>query len=488
MSGTLRIDRVAATSGRFGAHHGVGGLRAGASLALGEEVGRGGFGTVSAIASVDGRAPSRPLLAKVLDDAPLGQIQGGADRIADNLAALLAKLEGRADEDWCELLLALPFSVGFATVRGRTTLVALMLDLRALGYEASPFAETDKMVGYLARPAVERQVLAASFAAKVALLEEIGLIHGDLNTQNLLISYGDLDVQVIDVDAGVLVVRGDEIPLTPGKPDGFMPPEVKQPSAPGQIDMSAYRAAAERWPVGCIVGYLAFGVHPAFFLEEISAASIGAYALERPGWPEIDPGSPLFTTAPASRNAYPQMLAAFGSLPEEVIATFRRLFAAGLDADRRPGAREWVGALKILRSPPRFVEVRTDGNCLIAGMQVSVEWQAQGTAAVEVQEVLLGGAARSLGTFAGAGSVTVALSRSAGFVLTARNGHGEAHATAGPIRVLPAPAFAKGRPPRPRLGGGPRLPLDFTSARPSYTPVSAPRPALLRPPRPKALR
>lgn len=488
MSGALRIDQIAASSPRFAAHHVADLPRAGAVIKLGEDVGRGGFATVFAVESVDGVAPSRPLLAKVFDDSALRGVKGGGERIAAGVSDLIARLEGRVDDDWLDLLLALPFCIVFADRQGQISLTGLMLDLRALGYEPSPFGDTAEMARYLARPLVDRQELAASFARKAELFEDVGLVHGDLNGQNLLVSYSKRDIQVIDFDAGVLVVRGDEYPLTPGKPDGFMPPEVKQPSAPGQIDISAFVPPSERWSVACIVGYLLFGSHPAFFLEEISAASIRDYARAVPGWPEIDPHSALFTSTSENRAAYPKMRAVFDSLPDEVVATFRQLFAAGLSADHRPAASEWIRTLTILRSPPRFIEVVTDGACVIASMPVTVTWRAEGTASVEVRVVYPRGEARSLGAFPGAGSASVELPESAGFVLTACNSYGEVHAVAGPIRVLPAPALAVNRPTRPSIG---RPPVDWPRSAPyrhSYRSAPPLRPASLRQPRPAAVR
>jgi serine/threonine protein kinase len=483
MNGTVRIDRVAATSTRFAAHHGVEAPARGATLTLGEEVGRGGFATVFAVADIGGRTPVRPLLVKAFDDAALAGVSGGAGRIAAGLADLIGKLEYRAGGDWLEQLLALPFHVAFVTGPNGATLAALMLDLRALGYEPSPFGDTAEMARYLARPATERQELAASFAAKAELLEAIGFVHGDLNGQNLLLAHTRQDVQVIDVDAGVLVVRGDERPLTPGKPDGFMPPEVKRPTAPGQIDMTFYAPTSERWSVACVIGYLIFGAHPGFFLEEISAASIDAYAGERPGWPELDRGSPLFTSVTENRAAYAAMRTVFDALPEDVTATFRALFAAGLDPGRRPAAAEWTRALTVLRSPPCFVEAAADGDCLIKGMPASVSWNAEGAASVEVLVVSLLGEARSLGSFGSKASTTTELAESAGFVLLARNPRGEARAIVGPVRVLPPPPRPP-RPTRPRTVGTPSPRLRGVRSGPSLPSAPPLRPVSIRGPRP----
>jgi serine/threonine protein kinase len=485
MNGAFRIDRVAAASARFAAHHGLGTPAAGNTIALGEEVGRGGFGTVFAVAAIGGGAPARPLLLKVFDDAGLwAAVEGGAARIAAGVSDLIARLKERTDEEWPDLLLALPFGVVFGRGGSGSSLAVLMLDLRHLGYEPSPFGDNAEMTRYLARPLVDRQDLAASFIRKAELLEEIGFIHGDLNAQNLLLSYTRRDVQVIDVDAGALIVRGDERPLTPGKPDGFMPPEVKQPAVPGQIDMSAYLPSSERWSVACVVGYLIFGSHPGFFLEEISAASIRGYAEERPGWPEIDPRSRLFTSVPENRAAYAAMRVVFDSLPDEIISAFRKLFAAGLDADQRPTAPDWTRALTTMCSPPRFTRLEADGTCVIAGMPVTVAWKAEAAARVEVLLVTAGGEVRPVGDFRSAGSLEIELPESAGFVLVARNPYGDVHGIAGPIRVLPMPQLALRRPSRPVLRypplDGPRaLPLRYSL--PSAPPL---RPAHLRPPRP----
>jgi serine/threonine protein kinase len=450
MSGSCRIDRSAACSTRFAAHHRVETATNGTTLRLGRKVGAGGFATVFTVESIDGKPPSRPLLAKVFHDSALSAVPGGAQRIAKGIGALIDKLEQLPADRWCYELLALPYCVAFARWKGRSALVALMLDLGALGYEACPLGDTDELKRYLARTVDERQELARAFAEKAALLEEVGLVHADLNRENLLVRYTPPDVQVLDVDAGVLIERGDERPLTPGKTDGFMPPEIKQPDAPGQIDLDAYVPAAERWSIGCLVGYLLFAAHPVFYLEEISAASIAAYATERPGWPVIDQRSPLFTTADENRVAYPNMLSLFEDVPTEVGRTFQKLFFAGPDADSRPTASEWCEALSTMRTPPELIDLQLDAACVLAGMSVTLSWQTKRAAAVEVWLTEAGRSPRLLGSVPTTGSLALPLERDSSIELVARNSYGEVRQVAGTVCVLPMPAITRYRIPRPR--------------------------------------
>src|SRR4029077_11886242 len=137
MGSALSIDSVELCSPRFAAHHRVALPSAGSTVLIGPEMARGGFGLLHPGEALDGTKPSVALIAKLFHREALEEV-GGAARILGNMDRLLAALEYRHDRGWTEELLALPFCLINSYLDGEGCLVALMLDLRALGYRHFP--------------------------------------------------------------------------------------------------------------------------------------------------------------------------------------------------------------------------------------------------------------------------------------------------------------------------------------------------------------
>ena len=184
-----------------------------------------------------------------------------------------------------------------------------MLDLEPLGCKA-PFGDCEDedddraYERYCALDSLDRVDLALRFAERAALLERVAFLHCDLNPPNLQLNLTSRDVQVIDFDAGMVLVRGDERRLTAGKPDDCMPPEVKVPGR-SRPALERYTAHAERWSIGSLMGLFLTGEHPGFFLRMFGARTVDAYARSAHTWPDIDIGGPLFRAAPAWRTTTP---------------------------------------------------------------------------------------------------------------------------------------------------------------------------------------
>jgi hypothetical protein len=423
-----RITSMAATCATFADHHGLPLPGHHAVVALDGERAAGGFGTVHPVAALDGAVPARPLLAKLFDPDALAA-GGGPTPVVDLLAMLFAALETHGDAAWPDAVLALPYHVCHAEVDGLSRLIALMLDLGALGYEEPPFADRAHVPAYLRRPARERVALAHRMAARVALLSDVGLVHGDLNPENLLVNMSTLDVQVIDLDSGVVLVTGDERPRTAGKPDECMPPEVKgvDPRGPS-ADPGLYTAEAERWSHGSLIGYCLFGVHPGFFLRAISRTAIEAYAAQPQRWPEIDRSGPLFTTIPQNRSAYARMLDGLRELPLGTRDLLAALFRAGLDGAARPRPEEWRDTLAGLQRPPVIEVLAVDQDIVLEGDDVAITWSVPNAAFVEL---------RPGGRQAAEGRVVVTARETMRVELDAFNDYG-ADSARGPL-VLVAP-------------------------------------------------
>jgi hypothetical protein len=378
----VEVTQVDVAGLAFAGHHGLRVPRVGDRLEIDTARDAGSFGAIHAVAALDGAAPPRPILAKVFD--PDATTRDDAATLADLLGMLHAALETHGGPDWPAGVLALPYGLLRAQVDGRPRLVALMLDLAALGYAAPPFADRAAVPAYMRRPRRDRIELARCLADRFDALSDLGFLHADLNPDNLMFNMTTLDAQVIDFDAGTVVITGTERPRTAGRPDDCMPPEVKR-GGHAPVDLDAYTPAAERWAHGSLIGYCLFGVHPGFFLSRISRSAIEEYAAQPLRWPEIDTAGPLFTDVAANRRAYGRMVDELRELPLGTRDLFAELFRAGLDGAARPAPSEWRDTLAGLQRPPAIEDLRVDQELVLEGDDVAITWSVPNAAFVELK-------------------------------------------------------------------------------------------------------
>jgi serine/threonine protein kinase len=455
----LQVQKVHGQSRHFARFHHAPLPRRGTVLARGKELAAGGFGTVYPLTGIGGKPLRRPLLAKLFHSSTLDE-HGGPGELIARVVGLQDRLDRSQVRDWPDALLALPYWIASCEHDGRDELVAMMLDLGHLGYEEIGF-ESQEAERHRALPWYERVELACSYAQRAALLESLSYVHADQNPENLLFNTQTLDTQIIDFDAGVVVEKGDERPLTPGKPDDCMPPEIKRPGLNvDPIDIESYTPGAERWSVGSIVGLILFGIHPGFFLRFLSAKTIAGYAGQGPCWPQIDLGSREFRSE--IEASYFSFLPLFEAAPGGTREAFARFFAAGTNGDLRPSAREWVDALELARKPPRLEELTLGPDVALEGSELEVSWQFDGADRVECPE---------LGTLEPSGSATLTAHRSTRLSFEAFNRYGRTSERTRMVRVVPLPRIE--RIPVPAF---PSFDLRARIPRPLATPPPQPMP------------
>ena len=378
MASEVIIAHVEAASAAFSQHHQVDVPQDGARLRLGDDVGHGAFGTVYPVESIDGRPPSQQILAKVFGTTQMAGGGGPASTIAKTHDLHLA-LESSGVPAWPDAILGLPYCLFRGSVQGKPTLVALMLDLRARGYTPAPFTEQDELKNYNRRPQQDRIDIAVRLCERLRLLEDIGFVHGDLNSDNLLFNLRDRDVQVIDFDSGVVLKTGNERPDTAGKTDDCMPPEVKGAGTGQQVYLDVFTPEAERWSTGSLIGYCLLGFHPGFFLRAISKTVVDGYARAHETWPEIHVDGPLFTKLRDNQRHYGALRDRCLQLPRQVRERFAEFFNAGIDGSRRPTAAQWRDTLTILTRPPEIDRFTISEPTVFQGMVVELAWATTGS-------------------------------------------------------------------------------------------------------------
>jgi Protein tyrosine and serine/threonine kinase len=417
---TVRVTDVLSESRLFAQRHELRLPRAGDTFSLDAELGYGTFGEVWSTQVVKGRSGKSAVAVKVVKEP---------HSLVDAVTALQRALERNAGPEWPDRLLAVPFSIVTAELDGEPREVIFMLDLVALGYEnAKPFFEKPQDQAYRERPVHERIELAYSYARGAALLEAIGFIHGDQNIPNLMLNPETLDAQILDFDAGAVLVTGRERAKAKGKEDDCIPPEAKVPTPEGfDVDTSRWDAVAERWSVGTLVGYLALGLSPAFFLPRINARIVDAYAEEGP-WPEVDPSSKQL--GPGKEAVYEYWLPHLEAAPGRIVETFGRFFRAGTRGDDRPTAEDWIDALDAARQKPTFKSLEVAPLVAPEGAEVVITWEAEGAERVE---------SAVLGDLPAKGEAHIAADKTTRHTLTAINFYGRVEKSTEVVRVVPLP-------------------------------------------------
>lgn len=436
---SMQVKKVLSDSPAFARCHNLRLPEAGDTYSLGPERGGGAFGYVWSAESPDPRSGEPPIVIKE---------SKGIVPLADRVAALQVALAGSSDPDWAERLLAFPFAVVLAEIEGTECEAIFMLDLASLGYEqADPVFEAG-LEEYLRRPVHERVELTHSYAQAAATLEEIGFIHGDQNLLNLMLNFETLDTQIIDLDAGAILVTGRERAAAEGKKDDCRPPEVAVLTANGwEVDKSLWDAGAERWSVGSLVGYLSFGTHPAFFLARATISIINTYAEEGP-WPEFD--LTLEHASPGAEPRYKFWRPLFDAAPGRLTETFVRFFQAGTRGAERPTAQEWADALAPARQKPQFISLEVEPPVVPEGTEVVISWEAEGAEHVEHPD---------LGKLPAKGEASLVMEQSARHAVTAVNYYGRVAAQTDVVRVVPLPKLTS-----IPLAGFPGLELQATIA------------------------
>jgi hypothetical protein len=416
---TVRVTRVVSKLPGFAREHGIDLPRKGHTFTLDAERGFGGFGAIHPVR--DAAGGGRPALVVKVPSEDCTWLGSAVETLHRALSA-------RPAREWAHLLLAVPFVVAEAEIEGEIKEVTFMLDLFALGYREPRDGELSSP-DYQRLPAHRHVEYADAFARATAFLESIRFLHGDLNEPNLLLHDEHLDVQLVDLDSGAIVVKGDERARVQGKPlfPDAIPPEAMKPGADQSVDKSAWDLSAERWSVGYLLGYLIFGVPPSFFLQYSSAKSIDAYS--RAGqWPDIDLDDPLFK--PGAEAAYTYWRPHLANAPGGVTETFIRFFRAGTNGDLRPTAQDWVDALAPARRPPRFTSIGIDRTVAPEGTEVVLSWETEGAEYVEHP---------GIGRLDASGEATLVAGSPGRQQLTAVNYYGRTEELTEPLRVVPLP-------------------------------------------------
>lgn len=365
-----------------------------ASIELEDQpLGAGGFGEVYRVVAVNGRRVPAQVVKLLFDQ------HGIARRNLQTIRELQRRLRQRDQElratSGRSLLESYPGLLGApqfsfeGIMNGRPVSGYSANDLTAMGMEQfSAILESDQKVrAYQALPLETKLQIAGQLVTTFEFLSSrILFIHADMKAEALFVDTKKLRCAMIDFDSGALAQRPDDQPSTYGTLQDWLAPEVARQLATGRPGACVQvNLLCDVWSINVALHYLLCGLHPYFFLAEISERSMRDY-LSNYRWPEAGPRCSYFRSELSQiYRCYLDFLRR--TVPEEIIRRFQATFNEGYaDPSRRTTYGQWRIALVLARTrisePP--VEIQyfvADRQHLVDDRPVQLTWRITGPVA-----------------------------------------------------------------------------------------------------------
>ena len=303
--------------------------------------------------------------------------------------------------------------------------------------------------GYLARPLWERLRLAASIATAVDDLDEAAIVHGAINTANVLLDATRSAVMLTGLANATVGRSGvDRCQLS----DGHLAPELYDRFG---VHPEVTDAVTDRWSLAVVLHHVIFGAHPYWYLTDLAQATLDA-----------DRAGPDHSIEPAHQDYRDWRRAEFAALPTAVADLFRQVFRTGrTDRQARPSAATWACELQRWAGPPQVDLLDVDRTYISPGESVTVRWRTR-----HAQNVLVAGPGYGVVTNDVEGSLELAPTTSGAIRLRAVGPYGTTEATSTTISVLAIPPWC-GSAPTPRIRQAPAPAI--TALRPNLPPLDA---------------
>jgi serine/threonine protein kinase len=296
-----------------------------------------------------------------LDDRPLPKAgaHGAIFRVrtVDGIRVsgkLVKRISGGFPPDLKDIVNALRVNVGGYPPEERASLCALPLFLfeSSLGgepfdgylmreVEGRTFLEilTEDINEYINLPLETRLLLCLQFVEGMNVLYGCGIIHTDLNAQNLILDLPRRRLAIIDLDGGA-VANTASIPVALKFEPGWLAPEIDR-----QLVGSTRRAAAvldtriDLWSIACGIHHLLFGLSPFFFIA--NQPDVETY-LKRHRWPSLKDLSEIEVQ---NTEAFDYFERAYAAVPE-LHPLLQQSFQNGyLDPSLRINPYHWMRVL-----------------------------------------------------------------------------------------------------------------------------------------------
>lgn len=355
------------------------------------QMGQGGFGVAYRSERFDGRRV-RPQVIKLLTDNGSGIAQHGLNTIRDlqhRLRAENQRLAGQLLSKY-PALQGVPLLSFEGEIAGTPVFGYSAYDLVKSGFvEFAKILDNDtKFRALLALPVQARMRIAGELVAAFELLKSnVQFIHADIKADALFVDTTGYHCAIIDFDSGALARNANDRPTTFGTRQDWLAPEIiKQLDQPGNTSrVIRVDLLSDVWSVNIAIHYLLFGLHPLFFLSEISQRSMDAY-LQQYKWPAADTSFRYFRKEVAP--VYRKYMAFVGrSVPPKIIEKLAHTVNEGFrDPNRRTLYGQWASVLKTLNEPA-IRSFKPDRTFVDDDRPVHLSWDATGYDRLELTNV-----------------------------------------------------------------------------------------------------
>lgn len=347
-------------------------------------LGQGKFGIAYRADRFDGKQVS-PQVVKLLTGNRARHGLGTVQELQKRLRAANTKASS-------PLLQALPALRGVpqlsfeGTLEGQQVLGYSANDLSSAGFDEFQAILDDraKYKTFQALPVSSKMRLARELVAAFQFLSsEIRFIHADMKAEALFLDLSGAHCAVIDFDSGALARNASDTPTTYGTRQDWLAPEIiSQLNAPGNGSVIKVNLQSDVWSINIAIHYLIFGLHPLFFLKEISDRSIDAY-FKQFTWPDVAPAFPYFR--PDVAAVYPKYRDfAKRAVPAEVMKRLAYTIGNGFrDPNQRTTYDQWQTALTSLNQS-RIRSFVADRVLVQDGRPVHLTWDVVGAAKLEL--------------------------------------------------------------------------------------------------------
>ena len=355
-------------------------------------IGQGGFGVAYRSERFDGRRV-RPQVVKLLKDNGTGVAQRGLDTIRglqDRLRTENQRLAGQLLPKY-PALQGVPLLSFEGAMHGAPVFGYSAYDLVKSGFHEFAGILDDppnKARAFLALAVQARMRIAAELVEAFELLKSnIQFIHADIKADALFVDTAGFHCAIIDFDSGALARNTNDRPTTFGTRQDWLAPEITS-----QLDQAGNTSRiikvdllSDVWSVNVAIHYLLFGIHPLFFLSEISPRSVDAY-LKQYKWPAADPSFPYFRKE--HETLYRRYMAYVArSVPAKIMEKLAHTVNLGFrDPNRRTLYGQWANVLKTLNQPA-IRSFKPDRTLVEDDRPVHLSWDATGYDRLELTNV-----------------------------------------------------------------------------------------------------
>ena len=224
--------------------------------------------------------------------------------------------------------------------------------------------------------------LAFQLTSAFRVLEGFNFIHADLKPEAIFVNLKNNECAIIDFDSGVITENTIDEPTTWGAPNDWVAPEIWQQQSNLQkgkkIHVDSY---TDRWSVAVGVSYLLTGLHPLFYLTELSPRITSTY-FNNYKWPLIDTSEQYFEKANLQMyNWYVNFIES--KIPSQIFDRISVTINYGYKtAGARSSYKEWESAFKSNQNPPEIPLFVASSLEVFENDYITLSWKTLNASAV----------------------------------------------------------------------------------------------------------